>query len=194
VEGLWRPLYVEWRNYAINYVKRPIVVVEWIFPQLIPTLYPDFEQQPGYRVGVSFGESPVTSTLGPGCLLEFSWIWKQCSRKWILLVAIFCQREGNCAAIAKIDGNRLLVTEKFQKKTDSFYNHSSSIRSPYKSKILLLLSKLSVLFTALIYYKNGFRRISSIVHWNFRALKNAPSSHEMICSSMRREITNLQIF
>jgi hypothetical protein len=25
VAGLWRPLYVEWRNYAINYVKRPIV-------------------------------------------------------------------------------------------------------------------------------------------------------------------------
>jgi hypothetical protein len=24
VAGLWRPLYVEWRNYAINYVKRPI--------------------------------------------------------------------------------------------------------------------------------------------------------------------------
>jgi hypothetical protein len=25
VAGLWRPLYVEWRNYAINYVKRPIM-------------------------------------------------------------------------------------------------------------------------------------------------------------------------
>jgi hypothetical protein len=25
VAGLWRPLYVEWRNYAINYAKRPIV-------------------------------------------------------------------------------------------------------------------------------------------------------------------------
>jgi hypothetical protein len=24
VAGLWRPLYVEWRNYAINYVKRPM--------------------------------------------------------------------------------------------------------------------------------------------------------------------------
>jgi hypothetical protein len=24
VAGLWRPPYVEWRNYAINYVKRPI--------------------------------------------------------------------------------------------------------------------------------------------------------------------------
>jgi hypothetical protein len=24
VAGLWHPLYVEWRNYAINYVKRPI--------------------------------------------------------------------------------------------------------------------------------------------------------------------------
>jgi hypothetical protein len=27
VGGWWRPIYVEWRNYAINYVKRPIVVV-----------------------------------------------------------------------------------------------------------------------------------------------------------------------
>jgi hypothetical protein len=27
VAGLWRPLYVEWRNYAINYVKRPIAQV-----------------------------------------------------------------------------------------------------------------------------------------------------------------------
>jgi hypothetical protein len=26
VAGLWRPLYVEWRNYAINYVKRPIAI------------------------------------------------------------------------------------------------------------------------------------------------------------------------
>jgi hypothetical protein len=26
VAGLWRPLYVEWRNYAINYVKRPIKI------------------------------------------------------------------------------------------------------------------------------------------------------------------------
>jgi hypothetical protein len=25
VAGLWRHLYVEWRNYAINYVKQPIV-------------------------------------------------------------------------------------------------------------------------------------------------------------------------
>jgi hypothetical protein len=27
VAGLWRRLYVEWRNYAINYVKRPMVTL-----------------------------------------------------------------------------------------------------------------------------------------------------------------------
>jgi hypothetical protein len=26
VAGLWRPLYVEWSNYAINYVKRPVAL------------------------------------------------------------------------------------------------------------------------------------------------------------------------